>query len=204
MQRALPMDVWAMVRARLAEHGEGVGPQGPDWRVARALVLLMGDAGLRIEEAVTAKRGGLQWWPTEDETPATWILRVICKGNKERFVPVTEDAIDALREHWRDRGLDLDAGGADVPLVAPTVVPPMPARRDKLGVNVSGEVTRVAGYTSRGARRVVLSACWRASPAPRSGPFRSRCGSMRPRAARPRPAPRTAPSARSIPPRAPA
>ncbi|WDD90397.1 site-specific integrase (plasmid) [Burkholderia sp. FERM BP-3421] len=160
VQRALPMDVWATVRARLAERAEGVGPQGPDWRVARALVLLMGDAGLRIEEAVTVSRSGLQWWPAEDEAPATWMLRVIGKGNKERFVPVTEDAIDALHEHWRDRGLDLDAGDADLPLVAPTVVPPTPAGRYKFGVE-NGAATRVAGYTARGARRVVIRALGR-------------------------------------------
>jgi site-specific recombinase XerD len=120
----------------------------------------MGDAGLRIEEAVTVSCGGLKWWPAEDETPATWILRVIGKGNKERFVPVTEDTVEALREHWRDRALDLDAGDADQPLVAPTVVPPTPAGRDKFGVE-NGEVTRVAGYTSRGASRVVIRALGR-------------------------------------------
>ncbi|WP_257825038.1 site-specific integrase [Burkholderia glumae] len=161
VQRALPIDVWSRVRAELAERAEGLGPQGPDWRVARALVLLMGDAGLRIEEAVTVERGGLQWWPAEDDTPATWMLRLIGKGSKERIVPLTEDTVQALREHWQDRGLDLDAPGAaadGVPLVAPTVVPPTPASREKFGVTETGEVTRVAGYTPRAARRVVTRA----------------------------------------------
>ncbi|WP_260434427.1 hypothetical protein [Burkholderia sp. Bp9090] len=52
--------------------------------MALALVLLMGDTGLRIEEAVAAERGGLQWWPAEDEVPATWmLLRLVGKGNKD-------------------------------------------------------------------------------------------------------------------------
>ncbi|TWC59555.1 phage integrase family protein [Burkholderia sp. SJZ115] len=118
----------------------------------------MGDAGLRIEEAVTVERGGLQWWPADDETPATWLLRVIGKGHKERFVPVTDDTIEALRDHWQDRGLDFDSGAAGLPLVAPTVVPPTAAGRKKFGVTDAGEVTRVAGYTPRAARRVVTRA----------------------------------------------
>ncbi|KGE10510.1 integrase [Burkholderia gladioli] len=164
VQRALPIDVWTRVRAELADRSEGFGPQGPDWRVARALVLLMGDAGLRIEEAATAERGGLQWWPAEDEIPATWMLRLVGKGNKERIVPLTEDAVEALREHWQDRGLDLDAPGAKadgLPLVAPTVVPPTPAGREKFGVTDTGQATRVAGYTPRAARRVVTRALGR-------------------------------------------
>ncbi|KAF1065631.1 Tyrosine recombinase XerD [Burkholderia gladioli] len=164
VQRALPTDVWGRVRAELADRAEGFGPQGLDWRVARALVLLMGDAGLRIEEAVTAERSGLQWWPAEDEIPATRMLRLVGKGNKERIVPLTEDAVAALREHWQDRGLDLDAPGATVdgvPLVAPTVVPPTPASQGKFGVTDTGRVTRVAGYTPRAARRVVTRALGR-------------------------------------------
>ncbi|WP_244126027.1 tyrosine-type recombinase/integrase [Burkholderia gladioli] len=164
VQRALPIDVWSRVRAEFADRAEGFGPHGPDWRVARALVLLMGDAGLRIEEAVTAERGGLQWWPAEDEIPATWMLRLVGKGNKERIVPLTEDAVAALREHWQDRGLDFDAPGANadgVPLVAPTVVSPTPAGREKFGVTDTGQVTRVAGYMPRVARRVVTQALGR-------------------------------------------
>lgn len=158
VQRALPIDVWARLRAELAERADGYGPLAPDWRIARALILLMGDAGLRIEEAVSVAREGLQWWPAEDDTPATWLLRVIGKGRKERFVPVTDDIVAALRAHWADRGLDFDAGATDGPLVAPTVIPPTPAGRAKFGVTETGELTRVAGYTPRAARRVVTRA----------------------------------------------
>ncbi|HDR9056982.1 TPA: site-specific integrase [Burkholderia vietnamiensis] len=161
VQRALPIDVWARVRAELAARSEGQGPRGPDWRIARALILLLGDAGLRIEEAVTVERGGLQWWPAEDATPATWLLRVIGKGNKERFVPVTDDTIAALREHWHDRGLDFEAGTQGIPLVAPVVVPPTPAGRAKFGVTDAGAMTQMAGYTPRAARRVVARALGR-------------------------------------------
>lgn len=41
------------------------------------------DGGLRIQEAVTVQRDGLQWWPAEDDTPATWRLGVVGKVNKD-------------------------------------------------------------------------------------------------------------------------
>lgn len=158
IHRALPIDVWTEFRQQLAERCDSLGPLGPDWRTARALILLMGDAGLRIEEAATADRTGLAWLPADGDTSATWLLQVIGKGNKERFVPLTDSTIDALRAHWRDRGSDFDAGDASGPLVAPTVIPPTPAGRRKFGVTEGGEISIIAGYTTRAARRVVTRA----------------------------------------------
>ncbi|WP_232430248.1 hypothetical protein [Burkholderia ubonensis] len=56
IERALPFDLWASTRANLAAWSDGSGPAAPRWRTARALLLLMGDAGLRIAEAVTRGR----------------------------------------------------------------------------------------------------------------------------------------------------
>ncbi|WP_230686053.1 hypothetical protein [Burkholderia gladioli] len=74
------------------------------------------------------------------------MLRLVGKGNKEWIVPLAEDAMEALREHRQDRGLDLDVAGINadgVPLVVPI------AGREKFGVTQTGEVMRVAGYTLR-------------------------------------------------------
>ncbi|MDI9690310.1 integrase, partial [Burkholderia cenocepacia] len=76
-ERALPLELWTRVRATLAERSELQGPSGPRWRAARALLLLMGDGGLRIAEAAAATRGALVWMPAEDDTPASWLLEVI-------------------------------------------------------------------------------------------------------------------------------
>ena len=59
VSRALPFDLWTRARAALVERSEGSGPDASRWRAARALLLLMGDAGLRIAEAAAASRSAL-------------------------------------------------------------------------------------------------------------------------------------------------
>lgn len=161
VERALPLDLWTRVRATLAERGELQGPSGPRWRAARALLLVMGDSGLRIAEAAAATRAALVWMHADEDTPASWLLEVIGKGNKQRYVPISDECVDALRAHWSDRGQDLDAAAATespgLPLVAPLVIPPTPRAREKFGEpldtteGVAGSVTG-AGYSVRGAR----------------------------------------------------
>ncbi|MEB2500786.1 phage integrase family protein [Burkholderia cenocepacia] len=161
VERALPLDLWTRVRATLAERSQLQGPSGPRWRAARALLLLMGDGGLRVAEAAAATRTGLVWMPADDDAPASWLLEVIGKGNKQRYVPISDECVDALRAHWRDRGQDLDTAAAakppGLPLVAPLVIPPTPRARKKFGEPVDCEeesagVTTGGGYSVRGAR----------------------------------------------------
>ncbi|HHY6930516.1 TPA: phage integrase family protein [Burkholderia ambifaria] len=161
VERALPLELWTRVRATLAERSELQGPSGPRWRAARALLLLMGDGGLRIAEAAAATRAALVWMPADDDTPASWLLEVIGKGNKQRYVPISDECVDAVRAHWRDRGQDLDAATAveapGLPLVAPLVIPPTPRAREKFGESVDIEeegagTTSGGGYSVRGAR----------------------------------------------------
>jgi len=45
---------------------------------------------------------------------------------KERTIPVSEEAVEALRRHWQDRNLDFDASDAAGPLLAPIALPPTP------------------------------------------------------------------------------
>lgn len=160
VDRALPINLWSRLRTFLADCGEGLGPMGPDWRAARALILLMGDTGLRIAEATAAGRQGLMWLPADGELPPTWLLTVIGKGSRERHVPVGAECVDAIRAHWCDRGLDFDAPDAAVPLVAPIVIPPTPAARAKFGESTehTGPAGAAGGYSVRGARRVVTRA----------------------------------------------
>ncbi len=117
----------------------------------------MGDGGLRIAEAAAATRSALAWLAADDDTPASWLLEVIGKGNKQRFVPISDECVDALRAHWRDRDQDFDAseaaGPPSVPLVAPLVVPPTPRARAKFGGPAgAGERAAPGGYSVRGAR----------------------------------------------------
>ncbi|UKD18056.1 site-specific integrase (plasmid) [Burkholderia aenigmatica] len=157
VERALPLDLWTRVRATLAERSELQGPTGPRWRAARALLLVMGDGGLRIAEAAGVARAALAWLPADDDTPASWLLEVIGKGNKQRFVPISDECVDALRAHWRDRGEAFDTAAADgppgLPLIAPMVVPPTPRARKKFGEPIeAGAPIKPRGYSVRGAR----------------------------------------------------
>lgn len=70
-------------------------------------------------------------------------------------MPMIDATVEALRADWADRCPDLDAAAASGPLVAPTMVPRTLAARKTFGVTDTGEVTRVARYTPRAARRVV-------------------------------------------------
>lgn len=155
VERALSLDLWTRLRATLADRAALPGPEGARWRAARALLLILGDAGLRIAEAAAGQRSALAWLPADDETPASWLLEVIGKGMKQRYVPVSDECVDAIRAHWRDRGLDFEAADAQGPLVAPLVVPPTPRARAKFGVE-DDDPARVAnlrgGYSVRGAR----------------------------------------------------
>ncbi len=156
IDRALPIDLWTRVRAFLTDRGDSSGPQGARWRAARALLLLMGDSGLRIAEAAATRRPELEWLSADGDVPSTWLLQVIGKGDKERFVPVSDECIAALHAHWRDRGLDFAAPDAGAPLVAPLVIPGTKKARKKFGLDEGKEdVTEVPlqeGYSVRGAR----------------------------------------------------
>ncbi|EUC20764.1 site-specific integrase [Paraburkholderia hospita] len=168
IDRALPIDLWTRVRVFLADHSESFAPEGARWRAARALLLLMGDSGLRIAEAAAIRRPALDWLPADGDVPPTWLLAVIGKGDRERFVPVSGECITALQAHWCDRGLDFHAPDAGAPLVAPLVIPGTTKARRKFGLEagkedakaaVTGEGTGMVtgapmqeGYSVRGAR----------------------------------------------------
>lgn len=126
VERVLPLDLWTRVRATLAERSELQGPSGPRWRAARALLLVMGDGGLRIAATAAAARAALVSLPADDDTPAGWLLEVVGKGNKQRIVPISDACVDELRAHGSDRGQYFDAVDAVRPLIDPLVVPPMP------------------------------------------------------------------------------
>jgi integrase/recombinase XerD len=80
IERALPLQLWTKVRVGLDDRSQRLGPSGPQWRAARAAILLMGDSGLRITEATLARRERLGYLPADGETPAGWVLGVLGKG----------------------------------------------------------------------------------------------------------------------------
>ncbi|WP_321575057.1 hypothetical protein [Burkholderia sp. BE17] len=75
---ALSLNLWTRVRATLAERSELQGLSGPRWRAARALLLVMGDGGLRIAEAAAAARTALVWMPADDDSKRA--IRTVVAG----------------------------------------------------------------------------------------------------------------------------
>ncbi|MBB3261282.1 site-specific integrase [Paraburkholderia sp. WP4_3_2] len=130
IERALTPKLWADIRAHARNQSAPAANQR--WRTVHALMLLMGDSGLRREEAAGARRERLQPFPSDDGMEV-WALTIVGKRKRERTVPVSMETIAALRAHWRDRGDDFDAPAPAGPLLAPLVIPKTKAAQRKHG-----------------------------------------------------------------------
>ena len=146
IEKALPETLWQKLITQLALPT----PNNRQKRTALAAILLLGDSGLRREEAASARRCHL--------TLTSWsahvaILRVLGKRNQRRDVPVSLRTITALRTHWQDRGLDFDHDSyQDVPLLAPLQIPGHAAAQQRHG----SVLTKIdAGYTADGLYRLL-------------------------------------------------
>ncbi|MGF6978111.1 integrase [Paraburkholderia sp. JPY465] len=128
IERALSASLWERMRYYIDAQCEPASASY--WRTVRVALLLSGDSGLRREELTVSRREALS--PTtwgENEAPV-WQLQVLGKRRKIRTVPVSPAAIDALRGHWRDRGIDFDSA-TEGPLIKPGFIPPTPHAQDK-------------------------------------------------------------------------
>ncbi|VXC90599.1 Integrase (fragment) [Burkholderia sp. 8Y] len=163
IERALPANLWRKLRDELDVQAaeEGGATNGAQWRVVRAAILLMGDSGLRREEAANARREDLR--PSSFGTPErpVWELTLVGKGQRERTVPVSTATLGALRAHWLDRGQDFDGVTEEDkhsgPLLSPVVIPWTDAsrRRHRAGQCGDGQPASEAGYTADGLNRLI-------------------------------------------------
>ena len=115
IEKALPEALWRKLVAALAHHA--CQPDQSQYRIALAAILLMGDAGCRRNEVVTAWKSKLV--PSQFATNV-YELTVLGKGRKERIVAISTRTVMALRAHWEDRNLAQD-DVADFPLLAPLI-----------------------------------------------------------------------------------
>jgi len=79
--------------------------------VVRAALLLMGDSGLRREEAASVLRDKLRSSMYGSARRAVWELTVISKRQKERTVSVSVATLEALAAHWGRTGVRPDGAG---------------------------------------------------------------------------------------------
>ena len=157
VERALPPKLWTELRRALDERCVGTlldqdEAETRQWRTARAAILLMGDSGLRRDEAAHARREALRPYVGQSVRPSpqspqgsngtpVWALTVIGKRRKQRTVPVSAATVAALRDHWIDRERDFDVPLDSAPLIAPLAIPATPSALNKHGGAVEAAYT---------------------------------------------------------------
>ncbi|SAL00158.1 integrase [Caballeronia arationis] len=163
IERALPAKLWRKLRGELDARSTEAGDSRStaQWRAVRAAILLMGDSGLRREEAASARRENLRPSSYGTLERAVWELTLIGKGQRERTVPVSAATLVALRAHWADRAKDFDGAAEEEqkngPLLGPVVIPWTDAsrRRHRAGESGDGQHANEAGYTADGLNRLI-------------------------------------------------
>lgn len=111
------------------------------YRLARAVILLMGSTGMRREEVAAATRNQMKIVrETAGGNQPLWELAVLGKGRKHRTVFFSERVVDALRAHWADRGHDFDDEIGDLAVISAVVVPATYSAKKK-HLDKRGELT---------------------------------------------------------------
>lgn len=101
VSKALDEDVWDRLISKCQIIASE--PAESQMRIALAAMLLLGDSGLRRFECVGARRNALKRSSFDAEM---FELTIIGKRSKERMVPVSPRAIQALQMHWEDKEKD--------------------------------------------------------------------------------------------------
>jgi len=147
IEKALAQPLWDELIERL--EASGSHPERIQDRVALSMMLLLGDSGLRRAEVAGAQRTALlrSKWSAE-----VFELTILGKRSAYRVVPVSSRTVEALRRHWRDRGLDFDSENAEGALLAPVVVPGHAAASLR---HLEGDAQ--SGYTTDGLYKLFQS-----------------------------------------------
>ena len=145
VDKAVSGAVWGELAAWLDDQAH----DSARMRTLRATVLLLRDSGMRCFELAGASCAGLR--PATGEgtrSDGLWgELRIVGKREKERYVPISHRAYEALCAHWLDRDFAWPAAG-DGPLLAPLPGKTTPRGRAKADAGRRG-------YGDRGLRNLV-------------------------------------------------
>jgi site-specific recombinase XerD len=182
IDKALPAQLWLALTSdgglldracdlhegsRLATAGalqakEAATP-GAQYRLARAIIFLLGFTGLRREEAASATRDKLK--PVREQAGkgnGLWELAVLGKRKKWRTVYLPRRVVDAIEAHWEDRGHDFANPSQTLALLSPVVIPNTPWAQAKhfVEAELAGTLTG-CGFTPGGIYKVTKSALLR-------------------------------------------
>lgn len=135
IEKALPESLWKALSREGGYLDQAIahrpGNEQAQMRLGKAALLLLGHSGIRREEAVLAKRGRLKMVESAGIPLAE--LAVLGKGLKWRTVFLPGAVIEALRDHWVDRGQDFYdlQSYADSHLLSPLIIPSTPKATQK-------------------------------------------------------------------------
>lgn len=151
-----------MASARALGAKEEATP-GVQYRLARAIILLLGFTGIRREEAAGATRDKLK--PVREQAgnaAGIWELSVLGKRKKWRTVYLPKRVVSALQAHWEDRGHEFNDPTQTRSLLSPVVIPKTPLAQNKHFVE--GDVLQTltgSGFSPDGIYKVTKSALLR-------------------------------------------
>ena len=123
------------------------------FRVARAAILLMGESGLRREEAATATSNTLK--PAVESTKGYWELTVVGKGLKERTVFFPGRVSECIFAHWSDRNITYEEAHGDTPVFAPVAIPDTSKAKERHPKVYENNLPVEKGYTPDALNRLV-------------------------------------------------
>lgn len=145
----------SVLRDRYALRGRAAhSSMAAQFRLVRAALLLLGDGGLRREEAAYAARDKLM--PVAGVSDL-WELAVLGKRRKWRSVFLPLRAIRAIQAHWQDRAVEFDFALVDMPLLSPLVVPPTTSARHKHWHDEASQTRKESGFSPDGLYQVIKS-----------------------------------------------
>ncbi|MDD3352840.1 phage integrase family protein [Zoogloea sp.] len=135
------------------------------YRLVRAVLLLLGYTGLRREEAAHATRNHLR--PLRAHPAGLWELDVLGKRNRWRTVFLPPRVVAALDAHWQDREQDFSNPGVELALISPVLIPPTESARNKHLDADDGSLTG-NGFSPDGLYRAVKTVLLRLADDPRA------------------------------------
>lgn len=176
IEKALPTTLWSKLAGaggildtlcltdddELKKRWPVTGPKkslAAQFRVARAAILLMGESGLRREEAATATRATLK--PAVESTDGFWEITVVGKGLKERTVFFPGRVAECIFAHWADRNVTYEEANNETPLFAPVAVPGTKTAKERHAVVYEDNLPVETGYTPDSLNRLVSTALTR-------------------------------------------
>ena len=120
-----------------------IQPPSPARSRIRFIIQFVESVGLRSAELLHARLGDFR---LEDEG---WVMQVYGKGSKNRIIAIPDQALDALLEYLKDRGISsIDSAPPELPLLVSTINSIEPICYQSLYQHVKSWLTKAVSESS--------------------------------------------------------